>query len=426
MPLSIRGNTLPETQERLIAQFGVVHNANPHSAEERESVLAAPRFGTAFTDHMARISWTRAKGWHDEKIVPYGPIALDPATAVLHYAQEVFEGLKAYRHPDGTIWTFRPNKNARRFNKSAERLALPQLPTDLFVAACAALVRIDSAWVPSAPDSSLYLRPFMFASEPFLGVRAADQVEFLVIASPAGAYFAGGVHPVSIWVDGEYHRAAPGGTGGVKAGGNYAASLLPQQLAAAKGFDQVLYLSAANDGVEELGGMNLIAVRKDGTVETPPLTGSILEGVTRDSLLTLAADRGHRVEERKFTLAELVHDIEAGDIVELFACGTAAVVTPIGRLAGKLPDAPKGERKFDVRVADGQPGKLTMELREELTGIQYGLLPDRHHWLTRLVWEPSKTRSTALSHPLVDHHVHFAHALPCISSFWMTLRIKDF
>jgi len=385
MPMSIRGKTLPETQERLIAQFTVAHNEHPHPAEQRAQELVAPRFGTIFTDHMARISWTRAKGWHNERIVPYGPIELDPATAVLHYAQEVFEGLKAYRFPDGTIWSFRPNKNARRLNKSAERLALPQLPTDLFLAACAAVVRIDSDWVPSSPDSSLYLRPFMFASEPFLGVRAADQVEFLVIASPAGSYFAGGVHPVAIWVDGDYHRAAPGGTGGVKAGGNYAASLLPQQLASAKGFDQVLYLSASNDGVEELGGMNLIVVRKDGTVETPPLTGSILEGVTRDSLLQLARDRGHEVVERKFTLAELVEGIESGDVAELFACGTAAVVTPVGRLAGKLPDAPKGHRKFDVTVGDGEPGKLTMELRAELTGIQYGLIPDRHNWMTRLV-----------------------------------------
>jgi len=385
MPLSIRGNTLPETQERLIAQFNVARNEAPRSAQAREQELISPRFGTVFTDHMARISWNRSRGWNNERIVPYGPIALDPATAVLHYAQEVFEGLKAYRHPDGTIWTFRPNKNARRFNKSAERLALPHLPTDLFIAACAALVRMDSEWVPSSPDSSLYLRPFMFASEPFLGVRAADQVEFLVIASPAGAYFAGGVHPVSIWVDGDFHRAAPGGTGGVKAGGNYAASLLPQQLAASKGFDQVLYLSASNEGVEELGGMNLIVVRKNGTIETPPLTGSILEGVTRDSLLKLAAARGHEVVERKFTLRELVEGIESGDVVELFACGTAAVVTPVGRLAGKLPDAPKGQRKFDVRVGDGEPGKLTMELRAELTGIQYGTLPDRHNWMTRLV-----------------------------------------
>ena len=385
MPLSVRGNTLPETQERLIAQFSIGHNAHPRSVEEREKELQAPRFGTVFTDHMARISWTRGKGWGHGRIEPYGPIPLDPATAVLHYAQEVFEGLKAYRHPDGTIWTFRPNRNARRLNKSAERLALPELPTDLFLAAVAALVRIDSDWVPSAPDSSLYLRPFMFASEPFLGVRAANNVEFLVIASPAGAYFAGGVHPVSIWVDGDYHRAAPGGTGGVKAGGNYAASLLPQALAAKKGFDQVLYLSASNDGVEELGGMNLIVVHKDGRVETPPTSGSILEGVTRASLLRLAQDRGHEVVERKFSLRELVEGIESGSIVEAFACGTAAVVTPVGRLAGKLPDAPKGERKFDVTIGDGQPGKLTMELREELTGIQYGLIPDRHNWMVRLV-----------------------------------------
>lgn len=384
MPFSIRGATLPEQQERLIAQFRVEQNANPRTHEVRQAQLVAPRFGTVFTDHMARVSWTRTGGWAHDRIEPYGPIALDPATAVLHYAQEVFEGLKAYRHPDGSIWSFRPTKNAHRLNKSAARLALPELPVDLFVAACAALVRIDSDWVPTSPDSSLYLRPFMFASEPFLGVRAADQVEFMVIASPVGPYFAGGVHPVSIWVDGDYHRAAPGGTGGVKAGGNYAASLLPQQLAASKGFDQVLYLSASNKGVEELGGMNLIVVRADGTVETPPTSGSILEGVTRDSLLRLAEDRGHKIVERAFSLEDLVADIQSGDITELFACGTAAVVTPVGRLAGKLPNMPKGSRKFDVTIGDGEPGKLTMELRAELTGIQYGTVPDRHHWLTRL------------------------------------------
>ena len=383
MPLTLSGKTLPESMERLVAQFRVEPSAAPSPGVAADAASQGLKFGTVFTDHMVRISWTRSGGWAKQRVVPYGPLELSPATAVLHYGQEVFEGLKAYRHADGTIWSFRPVKNAKRFNKSAVRLALPELPTDLFVASCAALVRLDRDWVPSAPDTSLYLRPFMFASEAFLGVRPANEVEFLVIASPAGAYFAGGVRPVSIWVDAHYHRAAPGGTGAAKCGGNYAASLLPQQLAAAKGFDQVLYLAVSDAGnIEELGGMNLIAVRADGTVETPALTGTILEGVTRDSILQLAKARGHRVEERPIPLAELVADIESGAVTELFACGTAAVVTPVGRLAGKLPG--EQPRKFDVTVGSGEPGALTMALRDELTGIQYGLIPDTHGWLTRL------------------------------------------
>jgi len=380
MGTSLGSHTLPESVERLVSQFRYVPQTVTPDAE-REAKLENPKFGTVFTDHMARITWNNGKGWQDERVVPYGPISLDPATAVLHYGQEVFEGLKAYRHPDGTVWTFRPDRNAKRLNKSAQRLALPELPVDLFVAACAALVRADKKWVPGAPDSSLYLRPFMFASEPFLGVRPSNSVEFVVIASPAGNYFASGVKPVSIWVDTKYHRAAPGGTGAAKCGGNYAASLLPQQIAAKQGFDQVCYLDVSPDGrIEELGGMNLVFVRTDGTLETPALSGSILDGVTRNSLLQLAKDRGIEVKERAISLRELLDDFRNGNIAEVFACGTAAVVTPVGRLAGDF----EGER-FDIRVGDGEPGKLTMELREALTAIQYGTAPDKHGWMTRLV-----------------------------------------
>jgi len=374
---SITEPTIMSTDvEEIISLFDLTPNPVPVSEEDREARLANPRFGTVFTDHMARISWRREEGWIHRRIEPYGPLQLDPATAVLHYGQEVFEGMKAYRHQDGSVWTFRPEENAARLARSAHRLALPALPIEDYVAACAALVRADLAWVPFAPDSSLYLRPFMFASEPFLGVRPAREVEFLVIASPAGAYFAGGVKPVSIWVDAEYHRAGPGGTGSAKCGGNYAASLLPQMKAAANGFDQVCFLDGGTKTyLEELGGMNVFLVMDDGAVHTPELTGSILEGVTRSSILQLARDRGHDVVERRIPLTELVDGLKSGRVAEVFACGTAAVVTPVGRLAGET---------FDAVVGNGQPGSLTMAIREELTDIQYGRTPDRHGWLRRL------------------------------------------
>lgn len=346
------------------------------SAQQRADLMASPKFGTVFTDNMARLTWTLEDGWTNPRIEPYGPLELDPATAVLHYGQEVFEGLKAYAHEDGSVWAFRPEANAERMQRSAHRLALPELPVADFLAACAALVRVDRDWVPTAEDSSLYLRPFAYAAEAFLGVRPANVVEFLVIASPAGAYFPSGVRPVSIWVDSEYHRAGPGGTGAAKCGGNYAASLLPQQLAARNGFDQVCFLDAqGSQALEELGGMNIFLVYRDGSVHTPALTGSILEGVTRSSVLQLARDRGREVHERRIELSEVIDGLESGEITEVFACGTAAVITPIGRLAGA---------DFDVTVGDGESGEFTTALRDELTGIQYGRIPDRHGWLVRL------------------------------------------
>ncbi|PZR51557.1 branched chain amino acid aminotransferase [Xylanimonas oleitrophica] len=367
---------LPGGIEEIVSLFTVTPTDTPTPPAERAEKIARPRFGTVFSDHMARISWRREEGWIHRRVEKYGPLQLDPATAVLHYAQEIFEGMKAYAHADGSVWTFRPEENAARLARSAHRMALPALPVDDFVAACAALVRVDSEWVPTAEDSSLYLRPFMFASEAFLGVRPADEVEFLVIASPSGAYFAGGVKPVSIWVDSEYHRAGPGGTGSAKFGGNYAASLLPQSQAAAKGFDQVCFLDGAtNTYLEELGGMNVFLVMDDGSVHTPELTGSILEGVTRSSILRLAADRGREVVERRIPLTEVVEGLASGRVTEAFACGTAAVVTPVGRLAGDT---------FDSTVGDGQPGELTMAIRAELTDIQYGRAADRHGWMRRL------------------------------------------
>ncbi|MEG3616802.1 branched-chain amino acid aminotransferase [Isoptericola haloaureus] len=369
-------NVLPEELEDLVALFDVRGTDEPTPDAEREEALASPRFGTVFTDHMARVSWRQEDGWLDRRVEKYGPLQLDPATAVLHYAQEIFEGMKAYKHADGSVWTFRPESNAARFARSAHRLALPALTVDDFIGSIAALVRTDLAWVPDGEDSSLYLRPFMFASEPFLGVRPAAQVEYLCIASPVGPYFAGGVKPVSIWVSQDYHRAGPGGTGDAKCGGNYAASLLPQTEAQQNGCDQVCFLDATtNSYLEELGGMNIFVVMDDGTVHTPELTGSILEGVTRSSILRLVADHGREVVERKIPLEEVVAGLADGSVREIFACGTAAVVTPVGRLAGGT---------FDHTVADGEPGELTMAVRTELTDIQYGRAQDRHGWMRRL------------------------------------------
>jgi len=367
---------LPEELEDLVTLFDVRATNSPTPDAEREAALQAPRFGTVFTDHMARISWRQEDGWLDRRIEKYGPLQLDPATAVLHYAQEIFEGMKAYRHADGSVWTFRPDANAARFARSAHRLALPALSVEDFIGSIAALVRTDIDWVPSGEDFSLYLRPFTFASEAFLGVRPTAEAEYLVIASPVGPYFSGGVKPVSIWIEEHYHRSGPGGTGDAKYGGNYAASLLPQQLAAEKGFDQACYLDATTSSyLEELGGMNVFVVMADGSVHTPELTGSFLEGVTRSSILQLAQDRGHEAVERRIPLAEVVAGLEDGSVREIFACGTAAVITPVGRLAGD---------SFDHEVSGGEPGELTMAIRAELTDIQYGRAADRHGWMRRL------------------------------------------
>lgn len=355
--------------------FDTTPSAARRAAADRDAILADPGFGNHFTDHMVSIQWSAERGWHDAQVKPYGPLVLDPAAAVLHYAQEIFEGLKAYRWADGSVWAFRPDANAERLQRSARRLALPELPEADFVTAVAQLVAIDREWVPTAPETSLYVRPFMIASEAFLGVRPAHGVDFHVIASPAGAYFPGGVKPVSIWLSEDYSRAGRGGMGAAKTGGNYAASLLPQAEAYEQGCQQVLFLDSEEQTyVEELGGMNVFFVYRDGRIVTPAL-GTILEGITRASVITLAEERGHVVEERRFAIGEWRDGVASGDIVEAFACGTAAVVTPIGRLRA---------RGFDIGAPDAQPGPLTMSLRDELTGIQYGRLPDHHGWMRRL------------------------------------------
>lgn len=351
-------------------------NPNPRSDAERSEILASPGFGNFFTDHMFLAEWTPESGWQDPRIVPYGPFTVDPATSVLHYGQEIFEGLKAYAHADGSVWLFRPEANATRLQRSARRLALPEVPVNLFLDSVKALVKADGAWVPTGEEASLYLRPFMFASESFLGVRASQHVTYSVIASPAGPYFSGGVAPVDIWLSTEYSRAGRGGTGAAKCGGNYAASLLPQQEAAQNGCAQVAFLdSVEHRWIEELGGMNLFFVKSDGSIVTPELSGSILEGITRDSILTIARSLGHQVTERRISINEWRDEAASGEIVEIFACGTAAVVTPIGRL--KWSDG-------SVQTGDGQPGAVTMKIRQALVDIQYGRADDSYGWTTKV------------------------------------------
>ena len=330
-----------------------------------------------FTDHMAVATWTAADGWHDSAIVPYGPFTLDPATAVLHYAQQIFEGLKAYRHEDGTIWTFRSDRNAERLLRSAHRLALPALGAEDFLCSIEELVAADADWVPTAPEQSLYLRPFMFATEAFLGVRAAKRVTYCCIASPAGPYFASGVAPVNIWISTLYSRAAPGGTGAAKCGGNYAASLIAQQEAAGQGCDQVMFADAKEHRwLEELGGMNVYLITTEKELITPELTGSILEGVTRDSILTLASEFGLTPVERQIEITELLDGIGSGKVTELFACGTAAVITPIGTLKNDAGS---------YQIGSGESGETTLVLRQRLLDIQYGRADDKYGWLRRIL-----------------------------------------
>ena len=348
---------------------------NPEAASEAERVQALTdlHFGSVFTDHMAHARWTRGVGWTDHEITAYGDLTLSPAAAVLHYGQEIFEGIKAYRHADGSIWTFRPRYNAARLNISARRMALPELPEEDFIASLVDLVRADGHWVPSGEGESLYLRPFVFASAAFLGVRAADVVDYYVIASPSGAYFTGGLTPISIWVSQNFHRAGRGGTGFAKTGGNYASSLLPQQEAAAKGCDQVCFLDDVTErNLEELGGRNIMVVDHDGTVRTPHLTGTILEGSTRSAIIRLLIDSGRHVVEDTISLEGLLSDIESGRVREVFACGTAAVVVPLGRLKGE---------GFDVTI---EGSAVTSEIHDRLTGIQYGTYEDPHNWMYRL------------------------------------------
>lgn len=360
--------------------FTVDRTTDPANDDTRAAILTNPGFGRFHTDHMVSIDYAGETGWGNARVLPYGPIELDPSAIVLHYAQEVFEGLKAYRWADGSIVSFRPDANAARLRTSARRLAIPELPEEVFLESLRQLIAVDGHWVPPAGgEESLYLRPFVIATEPGLGVRPAAEYRYLVIGSPAGAYFPRGIRPVSVWLCTEYVRACPGGTGAAKFGGNYAASLLAQAQAAENGCDQVVWLDAAERRyVEEMGGMNLFFVFGSGgtaRLVTPELSGSLLPGITRNSLLQLATDAGFAVEERKIDVDEWQKKAAAGEITEVFACGTAAVITPVSHV--KHADG-------EFTIADGEPGEITMALRDTLTGIQRGTFADTHGWMTRL------------------------------------------
>ncbi|MEV4131303.1 branched-chain amino acid aminotransferase [Dactylosporangium sp. NPDC049742] len=357
--------------------FEIRPNPAPVSAAERSALLTNPGFGRIFTDHMVTVRYAEGKGWYDARVEARAPIPMDPATAVLHYAQEIFEGLKAYRAADGGVTLFRPDANADRFQQSAARMAMAPVPQQLFLDALSELIRVDRDWVPSDPEGSLYLRPFQYASEVFLGVKPSSEYLFLVIASPVGSYFKGGVKPVSVWVSRDYTRAAPGGTGAAKCGGNYAASLVAQAEAIEHGCDQVVFLDAVEQHyVDELGGMNVFYVFDDGSLLTPPLTGTILPGITRESVLRLAADQGMTVREEPYSYEQWQADARSGRLREAFACGTAAVITPIGVVR---------DRDGEFTIADGAAGKVTMDLRERLVGIQRGTAADPHGWVRRVL-----------------------------------------
>lgn len=348
----------------------------PVSANERAARVADPAFGRVFTDHMATMRWSEAEGWHDPRISARAAFQIDPASAVLHYAQEIFEGLKAYRHDDGALALFRPDANARRFQDSARRLAMPELPEGHFLQSIEALVKADAAWMPPIEGGSLYLRPFMIASEVFLGVKPASEYLYVVLASAAGSYWKGGARPVSLWVSHDYSRAAPGGTGAAKCGGNYATSLVAQQEAIRRGCDQVVFLDATERRwIEELGGMNIFFVFEDGSIRTPPLTGTILPGITRDSILTLARDEGLTVHEEPYAIEDWRADAASGRLTEAFACGTAAVVTPIGRAAGP---------GYDFTVGSGATGQVTQHFLDRLTAIQRGRAPAPDGWVRKI------------------------------------------
>ena len=351
--------------------FEVIPNPQPLPEAERVEAFKHLGFGTLFSDHMAVVRWTEGKGWHSATIGPRKPFELDPASAVLHYAQEIFEGLKAYHGASGDIVLFRPDQNAARFNESAKRMGMPELPPELFLEAIEKLVNIDRKWVPEG-EGSLYLRPFMFANETFLGVRSSKEYIFCVVASAVGPYFKGGAKPISIWATQTYTRAAVGGTGAAKCGGNYAASLVAQNEAYANGCDQVVFFDAKEHRwVEELGGMNIFFVMDDGSLQTPPL-GTILPGITRKSLIQIARDQGITVVEKPYSWEEWQADAASGRLREAFACGTAAVVAAIGKVRFQ-----GGE----FEIGGSQNGAVTTRLREALLGVQHGTAVDPYGWL---------------------------------------------
>ena len=354
-------------------------NTKPVDAAERDKRVAEPGFGKYYTDNMVIAQWNEATGWSDATLQAYGPLSLDPATMVFHYGQEIFEGMKAYAQPDGGVSLFRPEANAQRFAKSAARIALPEMPVDFFVETVEALVKADKNWVPKKTGESLYIRPFMIATEVGLGVRPSNQATYVLISTPAAAYF-NAAKAVTVWISTEYVRAALGGTGEAKCGGNYAASLLAQKQAAKEGCDQVAYIDAVErKWVEEMGGMNLYFIKgsgKDAKIMTPKLTGTLLPGITRDSILTLANDLGYKTEETMISIDDWRDGVKSGEITEIFACGTAAVVSAVGSAKSIHGTWQTGH---------GKPGVITNEIRAALLGIQHGTIEDKHGWNKRVI-----------------------------------------
>ncbi|MDO8070628.1 branched-chain amino acid aminotransferase [Janthinobacterium sp. SUN176] len=356
----------------------VTPSAHPLSDAERAARMVNPAFGRIFTDHMVVIPYRDGK-WQQGELKAYGPLMLDPSASSLHYGQAIFEGYKAFAQPDGSIKTFRPEQNAERFNRSAARLAMPAIPVELFLEAGDALIAQDRNWVPKNTGESLYMRPLMIATDPYLGVRPSEEYLFVLFASPAGAYFPKGVKPVTVWISEDFVRAAPGGTGEAKCAGNYAASLMAQSQAQEKGCDQVVWLDAVHrEFIEEMGGMNLFFVYQDGekvTVVTPELTGTLLPGITRRSLLEMAKDLGYAMEERKLSVQQWRDDIASGRMTEVFACGTAAVITPVGVAKAN---------GFEMTINNNENGAVTLALREALLGLQHGTAPDTHGWMHKV------------------------------------------
>lgn len=370
----------PNLQSESQLDIQLVENRLDDAA--RRERMRSPRFGSVFTEHMVSARWTKAGGWQDAKIVPFAPIALSPGSSVLHYGQSIFEGFKAYRWADGSVHMFRPMSNARRMCLSARRLAMPEPPMEHFLDMVDQLVRLEQSWVPSEEEHSLYVRPLMFATQVGLGVRPSDEYQLLIMLSPVGSYFPSGIKPVTVWLAQDYIRAAPGGTGAAKFAGNYGASLIAQAHAIEQGCDQVVWLDAIERRyVEEMGGMNIFFVFKgengQPTLVTPDLeSGTLLPGITRDSLLQLARDRGYGAVERRISIDEWNQALRDGALTEVFACGTAAVITPIGTVKSNLGT---------WIVNNNQMGPVASEMRKALLDIQYGRAEDRYGWMHRVL-----------------------------------------
>lgn len=356
-------------------QFDIQMNPSALGEEQRTALLRDPGFGKIFTDHMVTITYNDERGWHDARIEPHRGFDMDPATMVLQYALLVFEGMKAYRQPDGGAALFRPEANAKRLADSARRLAMEPLPEEMFLQAVREFVKLERHWIPDGEGASLYLRPFLMCNEIALGTRPSREFKFCIIGSPVGPYFKGGAKPLKLWVSDNFIRAAPGGMGAAKCAGNYAASLAAQLEGQLEGCEQAIFLDAIERRwIEELGGMNVFFVFQDGSLQTPPL-GTILPGITRDSLIKLARSLGHEVREELYSIDQWQEDAKSGRLVEAFACGTAAVITPIGEVKG---------RRHAFTIGGNAVGPVATKLRKELTDIQFGRAADPQDWLDRL------------------------------------------